>query len=473
MSNNATDAFDRFQKTVEMLSKNKVTKNNAFENRLLDKNCSLIDNARQGASEEKWRYYSTIVDACGRVYGFCVDHVYEETFKILGGVIRSNENDANIENRSQSYQKKNPVHGVLTIEHNESAMTIKDLDKLEKTDPFLESMRKKFDSNKFCTMLLNTILINSNLDLVYSPDDKILSQEENNEELQLKQETVPSLNELDLFTMEICPYLEKSLIKSSSITPNCTEIFNCFDQPLAQAPYEDSHYSDSETNQKLNQEHPEPDMKVTMEEILENNQKLDFIEPNTLVLSKNLETNVTKSPKKRPRKDPLKDANYKHPTKILKIELDSEGENQLPKHQKQDYIHPPHSNNTEIGYKTSRLNELFTRALSPSNSSSFPTQDTTDLMLPEYPNPSTPDHQQEKKLDFDLHYLKESLSKALKQPKKDFFSLIDSLSSTIDPNSSSNISFHSCFVTLLHLANEQSLSLEKQSEFNFLIKKSH
>lgn len=473
MSNIATEAFDRFQKTVEMLSKNKVTKTNAFENRLLDKNYNLIDNAREGGSEEKWRFYSTIVDACGKVYGYCVDHVYEETFKILGGVIRTHENDQNPENRLQGYQKKNPVHGILTIEPNESAMTIRELDKLEKTDPFIASMKKKFDSNKFCTMLLNTILTNSNLDLVYSPDDKIFSSDLNNEEFHLKQESLPTLNELDLFAMEICPFLEKSLIKSNSIPPNLTEIFDLFNQPLSQEPYEDLAYSDSETNPRIKPEHPEADKKLTIEQKLDYKQNLDFIDSDALMLSKNLETNVTKAPKKRIRKDPLKDSNYKHPTKKQKLELDLEGENQLSKEEKLQFTQSKVSENNEIGYKVGRLNQLFTRSNNILNFSSTPIQETTDSFMPEYFNPEPTDQQQEKKMNFDLNVLKGSISEALKRSNKDFFSLIDTLSSTIEPKSLSNLSVHSCFVTLLHLANEQSLRLEKQNECNFLIKKSH
>lgn len=474
MSQTVTEALDKFQKTVEMLSRNKVTRINAFENRLLDRDVNLLESAGKDASEEKWRYYSTVIDACGKVYGYCVDHIHEETFKILGGVARTYENEQNPETRSQVYQKRNPVHGTLTIEENESAMTLKELDRTEKFDSFFSSMKKTFDSSKCCMMLLNTISINSNLDLTYYPEDPIFPVESKPNNINFELEGLSELNEIDLFNLEICPYLEKCSNRVTSAANTILDIFENLDKPCAIPSYEDSIPSEPETSPKKKNDFPEVSFKVTLEERLTSDQKLDFIDSEALVFSKDyLEANVTKKAKKRKRKVPLKDLNYEQPKSVLKIEIDKEGENLITKEEKSKLSQGKTLKPFEIGYKESRLCELFTRKGHFTRLSSIPILDQADLMIPEFSNPEQADLNSDKNLDFDLRYLKENISRVLKDSKNDFYSLIDSLPSTLDSKTLDHLSFHSCFVTILHLANEQNLTFEKQNECNFLIKKSH
>lgn len=40
-------------------------------------------------SEQVWQKYSTGIDSCSKIYGYCVDYLHAETFKLLGGIARS------------------------------------------------------------------------------------------------------------------------------------------------------------------------------------------------------------------------------------------------------------------------------------------------------------------------------------------------------------------------------------------------
>ena len=40
----------------------------------------FIDDPNVLEREKKWQHFADGVDYCAQIYGFCVDHVYSETF---------------------------------------------------------------------------------------------------------------------------------------------------------------------------------------------------------------------------------------------------------------------------------------------------------------------------------------------------------------------------------------------------------
>ena len=90
-SESNTEALEKFSTVVQMLNANKVTKSNAFENRMIDYIADIFTNlgASNSGSESVWQKYSTGVDSCAKIYGFCVDFIHSETYKVLGGLNRT------------------------------------------------------------------------------------------------------------------------------------------------------------------------------------------------------------------------------------------------------------------------------------------------------------------------------------------------------------------------------------------------
>lgn len=468
-----TEAFDKFQKTIELLSRNKVTKANAFENRLLNIESKLIDINSNETSEDRWRYYSTVVDACGKVYGFCVDHIHEETYKILGGVARTYDTETTQDDKPQLQSRRQPLHGTRTIETNESAINLKEWDRSEKYDPDFTSMKKTFDSNKSSTMLLNTLSLNSNLDLICSPEDKIIGHD--SYPVPILSRFHSSLTESDLFLLELCPSLHNFLQKFTQKPSNFEEVWSKVNQDFEERSVQESVDSEPERRRKK-EEIPVSHFEINLEDrIIEGNMPSDEV-----VFSRDfLESNITKKPKKRKQKETLKDSNFNYPLTIMKLELDHEGENLLPKEAKLRVVPEKNDNVVEVGYKERRLAELFTRH-GKFYRVSFgeqlnPVEEYSDL-----PNfneslvEGQPESIKDSKMDLDIRLVKEKVSSLLKEKKlKDFSSILNTLPSKLDSRTLENLSVHSCFVTLLHLANEQNLIFEKAGDCNFSIKKYH
>jgi hypothetical protein len=465
MSKTATEAFDRFQKTVELLSRNKVTKANAFENRLLDINSKLLQVNSKDASEEKWRDYSTIVDACGKVYGFCVDHIHEETLKILGGVSRTYDTETAQDERPQFQQRRQTIHGTRTIESNESALNMKEWDRSEKYDPDFTSMKKTFDSNKSSTMLLNTITLNSNLDLICSPEDKVIVLEDYPLPV-LMAVDFQELTENQLFNGELCDNLQEFLKKTLVVGKEFQEVWENVQSCGLDLPAHDSEPSDVEEVRKTNKQQ----LQETFFEIDLAAQETNIIIPSSgVVFSKDfVEKNVIRKVKKRKPKPALKESNFDYPVTILKVEIDLDGENLMPREE-------GGNDEKEEGYREERLAQLFTRhgkSVGVAFGRQIPQPEDWEVFN-ETENEVKIENN-DRKMDLDIRLVKEKVSLLIKNKRlKDFSSVLNELPYSIDFRTLENLSIHSCFVTLLHIANEQSLVFEKSGECDFKIKKFH
>ena len=83
----------------------KINLKNAFEvplNRMKD-----LQIFKEIDSENQWKIISSTVDAQSKIYAFRVDSVHHETFKILGGLIRTDLDKQNQENLQENEEDKN------------------------------------------------------------------------------------------------------------------------------------------------------------------------------------------------------------------------------------------------------------------------------------------------------------------------------------------------------------------------------
>ena len=68
-----------------------------------------------------WNDHSTGLNPCGEIYGFCVDNVWEDIFKIREGVYRTAEAEDSRANRTNP-NSKIFARPDKTLEVNESAL---------------------------------------------------------------------------------------------------------------------------------------------------------------------------------------------------------------------------------------------------------------------------------------------------------------------------------------------------------------
>ncbi|OMJ72865.1 hypothetical protein SteCoe_28580 [Stentor coeruleus] len=484
-----SEGLEKFQKTVMLLLKNKVNKTNAFENRMIDEIDKIFLLARTNFGEEQWRHFSIVIDACGKIYGYCVDHLHEEAFKILGGVNRTIDLEQFSDLRAPILARKN-MQGGSTLEQNEWAINFKEFDRCLKSDPFFSAMSKKFNSSIASSMLLNNTNINAELDLVLTPDDKVIGKEKNPKMAEVNLEGIVTFSENELVKMDLSrKFLDiESHLKLPTID---SQLFDAFWNNLngnVDIP-EALNDSVSSVNEEVSQEVLDDNMdysrpEITLEERIVNDVNLNFLENSSKVFfpKNSIVTGVTQKVKKRKRKERVKDEIKNEPYCILKIEEDTEEKNILSPEERARYYRDRGSKNIEKGYKESRLGQLFTRHGKFVGISLLEHGEKAEVL--ENPEPLSIDPFIEpisyeplpKSQNFmntnNIKFIKDSFWKAIENNKTtDFLSLISYLPSEATEGEIEHLSVHTCFVTMLHLANEHSLTLEKSSDCNFLIKK--
>ncbi len=72
-----------------MLLKNKLNEKNAFAVPLID--IPALQSFSLG-NEEDWKRISSVIEVQSKIYGFRVDSLHSETFSLLGGMLRQNDN---------------------------------------------------------------------------------------------------------------------------------------------------------------------------------------------------------------------------------------------------------------------------------------------------------------------------------------------------------------------------------------------
>jgi condensin complex subunit 2 len=155
-----------------MLHSNKVDKSNAFQFRVADFVSKIFKSSAQDSIEREylWQRYSSGIDSCAKIYGFCVDFVYSEAFKVLGGVNRSNIEDE--EEETGEKKKKKGRAGLATLERNPEAITTTKFEFATTFDPYYKQLSAAFDSAGSRGLLLAHIRVNEALELMLSSEDK-------------------------------------------------------------------------------------------------------------------------------------------------------------------------------------------------------------------------------------------------------------------------------------------------------------
>jgi Condensin complex subunit 2 len=475
-----TEPLARFKEAVKLLGKNKLSRNNAFELRIMDEIDSIFATARSILSVEDWRNYSTSLDTCAKVYGYCVDHVYEETFKILGGVARSSAF------RPVSHAQTPPrrlISPSRTLEENEASINCKEFFKLAEGDFYFSSISQRLGSNSVASLLLNNLFINPQLDLVVSSQDLVSCSPLVANKAEVNLEGIVTFSENELIKME---FFDSKAGIINGIMPSISDIGNVRDIIYGNI----ENFNDCESIFSVDQEfvpniqenyyedHQQANNQ-TYEERIDINDDFNYIKTSKKVWFSrdSLVKNVTERPKKRRRQpDPVEEF-LTLPIFIQKIEEASENENLICKKDLDDYKTAKLNSKTEKGYREGRLTELFTRNGRYTGISSLERgvfneiQDNDDPLWidPTGEMNSTPLPLIQEYLN--IKKLKESVwNLCERHTKTDFFSVLAELSTELEEEEELKpLSVHTCFMIILHLANEQNLELKKIDDCNFQI----
>ena len=195
----------------KIYKKQKINAKNAF-----DINVEFIESVANLVTkneETSWQKASASLDASAKIYGFRVDSVHSETFKILGGLNRNEKNDNedlsennNIEKKEKEKKKYN---GGNTIENNHEKLNLTKYDLEFDVDPLFKSMTAKFNESGAKSLLLNNLPLDGNLDvLLESKPEKIIKKQ------------IDNINGVDINLSNENKYLNEFGFCTCSINPN-------------------------------------------------------------------------------------------------------------------------------------------------------------------------------------------------------------------------------------------------------------
>lgn len=119
--------------------------------------------------ETGWQKASASLDATAKIYGFRVDNIHSETYKIIGGLSRKDEpdeQDIDNEGKEDKKEKKRITIAENTLEKNPDKLKIEKEELLYNVDPLYSVMTSKFADTGAKAMLLNSVPIDTNLNVI-------------------------------------------------------------------------------------------------------------------------------------------------------------------------------------------------------------------------------------------------------------------------------------------------------------------
>ncbi|MCQ2819152.1 MAG: hypothetical protein MJ252_17960 [archaeon] len=143
-----------------------------------------------GSNEENaWQKASASLDATAKIYGYRVDSVHTDTYKILGGLNRNElkeeedeNNDGDNPEAKAKKEKKSGNKGVNTLEKDHKKLDLKKFHLDYDVDPLFKTMTAKFADTGAKSLLLNALPLNENMDIqieskMTDPSGKLLDKE--------------------------------------------------------------------------------------------------------------------------------------------------------------------------------------------------------------------------------------------------------------------------------------------------------
>ena len=535
-----TEAFERFTSIVEMLHTNKVTKANAFENRMIDYLSDIFRNLDKNAQDPEtiWQKYSTGVDSCGKIYSYCVDFIHSETFRILGGLNRTGnlELDPNNEhpeeeneNENKPKKKRRAIDGSSTLELNPQAITTTKFDKYEKFDPYFKSVSSRFDASTASGLLLNNFSLTGTLDLPLGNEKPLTNATISEDNPRIGMDGLLNFTLESLTEEHLCKGIDKFIEAPRAQVDgigNILESMNIANDMFENSDSEES-VVDEESEEEVwnayggsavkDQEDIEDEFEIVSESLQQRINKLSenddyhyFSDPKLSAWGGFEYWKKVPVPSNKAEKPPRK---KKEVTSLVLEPTPPAHLLALFEPAKKGY--PVYYSDAVIkkwgeacrkvpedyGITLFRLTQLYTRPRTQIKTIKTSNQEVKTVVIEEGIQSCSDDENAlfaeelsqyqvpaEEKLDYattsktiNIKLLKETIWKKFEKEndkenrevsagkKNTFLGIIDYLPKNLPAQEVQNLSIHSCFITMLHLANEHDLRIEQTAPCDFII----
>lgn len=170
----------------------KINAKNAF-----DVNVDYLEklpNLLKRNEETSWQKASASLDASAKIYGYRVDSVHTETYKILGGLSRAEAKDEEVQNvekeeGERKKERKDKRHdGFDTLERDIKRLDLVKYDLEFDVDPLFKSMTAKFAEAGARGLLLKNLHLDTNLDVLLESKNQHGIDKKENDSVQLRGE---------------------------------------------------------------------------------------------------------------------------------------------------------------------------------------------------------------------------------------------------------------------------------------------
>lgn len=195
-----SEALKKFEEAVWLISQNKINKTNAFEHRIMDEINAIFSDQSflLMKGENLWKKYSVAVDSVGKIYGYCVENIYGETFDLLGQLKTALPQKVNTSRDESRTPYSNLMHEDNIINYSARQNFVPDQNSQEYyVDHYFKKIANKVNIENCSVGLLNNLQINGNLDLMTGIDSLKKSFDCDHAEIDLSQLITYKVEELE------------------------------------------------------------------------------------------------------------------------------------------------------------------------------------------------------------------------------------------------------------------------------------
>ncbi|XP_043690880.1 condensin complex subunit 2-like [Telopea speciosissima] len=160
--------IELFQNCVKLSSENKINQKNTWELNLIDHLSEIIKVEAQDDVETNFQKASCTLEAGVKIYSLRVDSMHSEAYKVLGGINRAGREDEHQaileadnggveQDEGCSKKEERKMSPLATLESSFEALNVKKLDVAFAVDPLYHQTCAQFDEGGAKGLLLNNL----------------------------------------------------------------------------------------------------------------------------------------------------------------------------------------------------------------------------------------------------------------------------------------------------------------------------
>lgn len=169
-----------YSNCIKLASENKINQKNTWSLQLIDHINDLVKPSKEDGDQTNFQKASCTLDAGVKIYSYRVDSVHNETFKVLGGLNRTSQNDER-EGHGQdtsdgaaqdtSKKKRGTASAQSTLESSFEALNVKKFDVTFSVDPLFHKTSAQFDEGGARGLLLHNLHVHKGCQLVFDSSE--------------------------------------------------------------------------------------------------------------------------------------------------------------------------------------------------------------------------------------------------------------------------------------------------------------